>query len=207
MKKKNNVVNFDEAERKAKARDFDLENIKYAVDHGGLSQEAIQYALNMLNKATGEKVFIGTKRSPKSKVRFAQLLQENLGFLNKQKYLTGREKIFLQDIIPYIAFESNCIVLDIKAKSPVPANISEIGELIKSPRQNVSAVVNSLKKKGIIAKAESGVEGSNAKAYAIFINPHVIYAGDKDSVNESLKAMFNKAMKMAVLKTLPDKLF
>lgn len=201
------VVDFNEAEKKARKKDFDLEKLQYALDHGGIPQDLIENAMDLLSKATGKELYIGTKRSPQSKVRFAQTLQENLGFLNKQKYLTGREKIFLQDIIPFIAFESNCIVLDIKAKSPTPANITEIGELIKSPRQNVSAVVNSLKRKGIIAKAESGVEGNNAKAYAIFINPHVIYAGDKDNVNESLKTMFNKAMKMPILKDLPDKLF
>lgn len=201
------IVDFNEAEKKARKKDFDLEKLQYALDHGGIPQDLIENAMDLLSKATGKELYIGTKRSPQSKVRFAQTLQENLGFLNKQKYLTGREKIFLQDIIPFIAFESNCIVLDIKAKSPTPANITEIGELIKSPRQNVSAVVNSLKRKGIIAKAESGVEGNNAKAYAIFINPHVIYAGDKDNVNESLKTMFNKAMKMPILKDLPDKLF
>ena len=56
-------------------------------------------------------------------------------------------------------------------------------------------------------KAESGIEGNNAKAYAIYINPHVLIAGDKENVNESLKTMFHKAMKMKVLKDLPDKLF
>ncbi|MBC6970946.1 hypothetical protein H9I32_00210 [Bacillus sp. Xin] len=40
-----------------------------------------------------------------------------------------------------------------------------------------------------------------------FVNPHIIYAGDKDNVNEALKAIFYKAMKMKILKELPDKLF
>ncbi|OCW70029.1 hypothetical protein BBP13_13400 [Limosilactobacillus reuteri] len=62
-------------------------------------------------------------------------------------------------------------------------------------------------KKGLLFKGDSGVEGNNAKAYAIFVNPHIIYAGDKDNVNEALKVMFHKAMKMKVLKDLPDKLF
>ncbi|MBD2790569.1 MarR family transcriptional regulator, partial [Xenorhabdus sp. DI] len=52
-----------------------------------------------------------------------------------------------------------------------------------------------------------GVEGNNAKAYAVFVIPHIIYAGDKDSVNEALQVMFYKAMKMKILKDLPDKLF
>lgn len=207
MKKKDNVVNFDEAERKAKARDFDLEHLKYAVDHGGLSEEAVQQAISMLNKATGEKVFIGTKRSPQSKVRFAQSLQKNWEYLRQNKYLTAREKTFLFDIIPSIAFESNCVVLDIKAKDTVPATITEIADMLGADRSNTSKTISSLKTKGIIAKAESGTEGNNAKAYAIFINPHVIFAGDKDNVNEALRVMFYKAMKMPVLKALPDKLF
>ncbi|HEK9104013.1 TPA: MarR family transcriptional regulator, partial [Bacillus pseudomycoides] len=74
-------------------------------------------------------------------------------------------------------------------------------------RANTSLSVNSLVKKGILAKAESGIEGNNAKAYSLFVNPHIIYAGDKDNVNEALKAIFYKAMKMKILKELPDKLF
>ena len=151
--------------------------------------------------------FIGTKRSSQSKIKFAQTLQENLFYLQKQKYLTSREKIFLMDIIPYIAFSSNCIVLDIKVKNPVPANITEISKLIDTERSHTSRIINSLTKKGLIFKGESGLEGNNAKAYAIFINPHIIYTGDKDNVNESLKVMFNKPMKMNILKQLPNKLF
>ena len=78
--------------------------------------------------------------------------------LYRQKYLTDREKIFLTEIIPYIAFSSNCIVLDIKAKNPVPANITEIAKLIDASRQPTSTVINSLVKKGILFKGDSGVE-------------------------------------------------
>ncbi|KAA6448143.1 MarR family transcriptional regulator [Bacillus cereus] len=134
-------------------------------------------------------------------------MQENLGFLNKNGYLTNKEKVFLSDITPYIAFSSNCIVHDIKAKNPVPANVSEIAKLIGISRQNTSLAINSLVKKGLLFKGDSGVEGNNAKAYAVFVNPHIIYAGDKDSVNEALQVMFYKAMKMKILKDLPDKLF
>lgn len=134
-------------------------------------------------------------------------MQENLGFLYKQKYLTDREKIFLTEIVPYIAFSSNCIVLDIKVKTPVPANISEIAKLIDAARQSTSTVINSLVRKGILFKGLSGVERNNAKAYAVFVNPHIIYAGDKDSVNEALQVMFYKTMKMKILKDLPNKLF
>ena len=111
------------------------------------------------------------------------------------------------DIVPSVAFDSNCIVIDIKAKTPVPANITDIAEMLGSDRSNTSKTINSLKRKGIIAKSESGLDGNNARAYAIFVNPHVIYAGDKDNINNALQVMFYKAMKMPVMKDLPDKLF
>jgi len=202
-----NVINFKEAEKNARLRDLENEKEQFKQDHRGVDQQRVNEATEILSQATGKDIFIGTKRSPQSRVRFVQTLQENVGYLNIKKYLTGREKIFLSDIVPYIALSSNCIVLDIKAKNPIPANISEIAKLIDSARQNTSAVINSLVKKGILSKGESGVEGNNAKAYAIFVNPHIIYAGDKENVNESLKIMFYKAMKMKVLKDLPEKLF
>jgi hypothetical protein len=206
-KKKNNVVDFEQAERNARQRDFEVEKLKYALEHGGVPQEEIENAIALLSKVTGKEHYIGTKRAPQSRVRFVQSMQENLQFLYEKEYLTGREKIFLMDITPYIAFSSNCIVLDIKAKNPTPANITEIAKLIGASRQPTSTVINSLVRKGILFKGESGVEGNNAKAYAIFVNPHVLYAGDKESVNEALQVMFHKAMKMPILKDLPNKLF
>lgn len=207
-KENNNVVNLNSVSKNARKRDLKNDEILNNLEHFGVPQEQIDQAMKILSMATGNKeLYIGTKRSPHSKVRFAQNLQENVGFLNKNKYLTGREKIFLNDITPYIAFSSNCIVLDIKVKNPVPANITEIANIIESDRSNTSKVINSLVKKGILFKGESGIEGNNAKAYAIFVNPHVIYAGDKDHVNEALQVMFYKAMKMKILKDLPDKLF
>ncbi|MBG9830805.1 MULTISPECIES: hypothetical protein [Bacillus cereus group] len=205
---KEKIINFGQAEQKARKRDLEIEKKCFEEEHYGVDQGTVDEALKVLSKVTGGKeVYIGMKKSPQSKVRFVQIMQENLGFLYNNGYLTGREKIFLLEIMPYIAFDSNGIVFDIKAKNPVPLNISEISKLIGSARQNTSTVINSLVKKGILFKGESGVEGSNAKAYAIFVNPHIIYTGDKDNVNSALKIMFNKAMKMKILKDLPNRLF
>lgn len=201
------IVNFNEAERNARKRDFDNEKEHFKNDHNGIDQESVEQAVTLLSQATGKDVYIGTKRSPQSKVRFVQILQENLDYLYEQDYLTGREKVFLFDIMRFVAFDSNGIVLDIKFKNPVPANISEISKLIKANRANTSTTINGLIKKGLLAKAESGIEGNNAKAYSLFVNPHIMYAGDKDNVNEALKLMFNKAMKLSILRDLPDRLF
>ncbi|MDY7965637.1 helix-turn-helix domain-containing protein [Bacillus thuringiensis] len=202
-----NTIEFKQVEKNARIRDLEIENEKFKQDHYEVSKDELEKAMETMAKATGKELYIGTKKSPHSRVRFAQSLQENLGFLNKNGYLTNKEKVFLSDITPYIAFSSNCIVHDIKAKNPVPANVSEIAKLIGISRQNTSLAINSLVKKGLLFKGDSGVEGNNAKAYAVFVNPHIIYAGDKDSVNEALQVMFYKAMKMKILKDLPDKLF
>lgn len=203
-----NIIDFGQAEQKAKQRDLEIERQQFTEEHNGVDQGEVDKALKVLSQATGGKeIYIGTKRSPQSKVRFVQILQENLTYLSENDYLTSREKIFLFDIMQYVAFESNGIVLDIKAKNQTPINISEIAKLIKTERSHTSRIITSLVKKGLLFKGESGIEGNNARASVIFVNPHVIYAGDKDNVNEALKLMFYKAMKMPILKNLPNKLF
>jgi len=201
------VVDFEQAEKNARKRDFDIEKLKYALDHGGIPQDQLDSAMELLSKATGKDLYIGTKRSPQSKVRFAQILQENMKFLSKEGHLTLSEKGFLMDIIPYVSFHSNAIVFDIKDKNPMPMNISEFAKELERPRDRVNKTVNSLVKKGLLAKAESGIETSNAKAYSLFVNPHIIFAGDKDNVPEHLQVIFHKAMKMPIFKKLPNKLF
>ncbi|WP_242312054.1 helix-turn-helix domain-containing protein [Bacillus cereus group sp. BfR-BA-01331] len=202
------IINFEQAEQNARKRDLEIEQKHFKEEHHGVDQEIVDEALKVLSKATGGKeIYIGTKKSPQSKVRFAQILQGNLSYLNKNDYLTGQEKIFLIDITPYVSFGSNALVFDIKEKTPVPMNITKLAEELGRGRNKTSEIVNSLVKKGLITKAESGIEGNNAKAYSLFVNPHIIFAGDKENVPEHLQVMFHKAMKMPILKNLPNKLF
>jgi len=207
LTKESNIVGFDQAERNARKRDFEIESEKFKNDHNEISKEDLEKALQIVSKATGKETYIGTKRSPQSKVRFAQVMQENMKYLSKEDYLTLSEKGFLMDIIPYISFQSNSVVFDVKAKNPIPMNISELAKELGRTRDKTSKLVNALVKKGILAKAESGIEGNNAKSYSLFVNPHIIFAGDKDNVPEHLQVIFFKSMKMNKLKDLPNKLF
>ncbi|HCL0440808.1 helix-turn-helix domain-containing protein [Bacillus cereus] len=203
-----NIIDFGQAEQKAKQRDLEIEKQQFIEEHNGVDQGEVDEALKILSRATGGKeIYIGTKKSPQSKVRFAQIIQENLKTLSKQDYLTLSEKGFLIDIMPYVSFHSNALVFDIKAKNTMSMNISELAKELERPRDRVNKTVNSLVKKGLLAKAESGIESNNVKSYSLFVNPHIIYAGDKDNVLEHLKIIFSKAMKMDILKTLPNKLF
>ncbi|MBU4643053.1 MarR family transcriptional regulator [Bacillus toyonensis] len=202
-----NTIKFKQVEKNARIRDLEMENEKFKQDHNEVSKAELEKAMETMAKATGKELYIGTKKSPYSRVRFAQILQSNYEFLREKGYFTAKEKAFLMDIVSSIAFNSNCIVDDVKSKNPVPLNISELAKKIGLTRANTSLSVNSLVKKGILAKTESGIEGNNAKAYSLFVNPHIIYAGDKENINEALRAMFYKAMQIKLLKDLPDKLF
>ncbi|MDR4369731.1 MarR family transcriptional regulator, partial [Bacillus cereus] len=83
------IINFGQAEQKARKRDLEIEQKQFEEKHHGMDQDAVDEALKVLSKATGGKeIYIGTKKSPQSKVRFAQSMQENLGYLYRQKYLT-----------------------------------------------------------------------------------------------------------------------
>jgi len=77
--------------------------------------------------------------------------------------------------------------------------------LIGIDKANVSKIVKRLIDKGVIARSETGVDGSNARAYALYINPNIIYSGNKDDVNLTLQTMFKKQPKK--LKDLPERLF
>ncbi|ENB9405682.1 MarR family transcriptional regulator [Bacillus cereus] len=205
------VINFGQAEKNAIKRDLEIEQRYFEEEHNGIDQETVDEALKVLSKATGGKeIYIGTKKSPQSKVRFAQFLQKNWEFLRKEKYLTSEEKIFLTDIQSNISMHSNAIVDDIMKKPANALTIQGLADCLNTSRTKVSRVVNALIKKGIFAKAVSGdaCDIKQAKDYVLFINPNIIYVGDKDDVKEHLVLMFKKQMKdNSILKKLPQKLF
>jgi predicted transcriptional regulator len=194
---KNNIVNFSEAEKKARLRDLENEKI--------LTEEEMQQANDLQAKANSRGMMLVPEKKIKNKAKFAQFIQQNWGALRMNKYLTMAEKNFLMDIMPNIGFQSNCIVDDVNKKSPVPLTQQEIAKLLNTDKSKISKLVTSLMDKGIIARSETGLEDNNARSYALFVNPNIIISGDKDNVNLTLQAMFKKVPK--ALNNLPEKLF
>jgi hypothetical protein len=208
--KDNKVVDFSKAERNARKRDFEVDNQKFQEDHNGIDQETFEMAMSILSKATGKDIGIYTKRSPQSKVRFAQFLQKNWEYLREQKYLTNEEKLFLVDIQPNVSMHSNAIVDDIMKRPPDALNVQGVANIRNAHRTTTSKIINSLIKKGLIAKSVSGdfKDINQAKDYVLFVNPNIIYVGDRDDVEEHLILMFKNQMKNnSILKNLPQKLF
>lgn len=184
-----------------KARLNELESQKVLTD------EEFEQANELQAKANARGMKLVPERKVKSKVKFAQMIQANLHYLRQEKYLTTAEKNFIMDVIPNVGFLSNCIVDDITKKSPIPLTQTEIAEVLGKKKQNVNPIINGLIDKGVLARSESGLEDNNVRAYAIFINPHIVFCGDRDNVNETLKVMFMKEMKKKPFKDLPEKLW
>ncbi|MEB2268591.1 MarR family transcriptional regulator [Priestia megaterium] len=188
---------LQEAEKKARLRE--IENGKV------LTEEELNYANELQAKANSKGMKLVPERKIKNKVRFVQLIQENILYLRDIKYLTTAEKNFLMDLVPNVEFSSNCIVNDSRQVNSLPVTQSDLAEILGKKKQNINPIIKGLIDKGILARSESGIEDNNVRAYALFINPHIMFSGDKDNVNGTLKAMFRKTPKE--LKSLPVKLF
>ncbi|KML23391.1 MarR family transcriptional regulator [Priestia aryabhattai] len=188
---------LEAAERKARLRDIENSQV--------LSQEELDLANQLQAKANAGKMKLVPEKKIKNKAKFAQIIQPNWGYLFEIDYLKTEEYKFLNRVIPYIGFRSNCLVDDINKKSPVPLSQSDLAQKLGSSKPTVSRLVKQLIDKGIMSKAESGKDDVNARMYALYINPHIIYCGDRDNINETLQTMFRKTPK--ALKKLPERLF
>lgn len=191
------LVNLEPAEKKARLRD--IENSKI------LSEEEMYLANELQAKAGSRGMKLVPERKVKNKAKFVQIIQQNIQYLFEIDYLTNAEKVFLLDISMCVGFLSNCLVSDINSKEQIPLTQRELAKKIGRHETKVSPLVRNLIDKGIIARSESGVDDNNVRAYALFVNPHIMFSGNRDEVNPTLKAMFKKVPKP--LKNLPIKLF
>lgn len=199
-------MGFDQAERNARKRDFEIESEKFKNDHNEVSKEDLEKALQIVSKATGKEHYIGTKKPPKSRVRFVQLIQDNWDYAIENGFLADEEVLFLMRIQRKLGFKSNCIVFDIHAKEQIPMTQKDIADLLGVDKSRVSKLVKKLIDKGIIVRAMGHKkEGVNARAYSLYVNPNLMFCGDKDNVEETLKTMFINAKEKT--KDFPIQLF
>ncbi|OUA97300.1 MarR family transcriptional regulator [Bacillus thuringiensis] len=202
-----NTIDFKQVEKNARIRDFENEKEKFKQDHNGINQEEVNQAMQVLSKATGGKeIFIGTKRSPQSKVKFAQFIQDNWDYALENAFFTDEEMLFLLRIQRFLQFKSNCIVNNIHSRNALPMSQKQIADRLKTDKSKISRIVNSLVQKGVIVKANGHKpEGVKARTYALFINPNIIYSGERDNVETTLKALFMNSK--SLFKKFPIALF
>jgi hypothetical protein len=199
---KNSVIDFRQAEKNARKRDLEIER-QNVEQLRGFSQDQIDQVLTMMNQITGEEYFFGKKKKPSDKVRFTQMITENIEYLSKIGYLTNAEKAFLFDISPYLEFKTNILVetsydtnkdgVDADAATP-----SYLASRIGKERANVSRTMNSLLKKGILGVAEAGMtteDGRVCTSRTWFVNPNILCCSPKDGIDKATQKIFKKSLR------------
>lgn len=196
------VVDFGQAEKKAKIRDRKIDSIYDQLLAGGYSEEEKAMLLQLLSKATGgEEYFIGKKKKPTDRVKFVQMITDNYNYLAKINYLTNAEKAFLMDLVPYVEFKTNILVERANEENEFDsdnATPSYLAKELKRDRSRVSMMMNSLMEKGVLAVAESGMtteDGRICTSRTWFINPNIMCCSPKDGVDKATQRIFKKSLK------------
>lgn len=190
------VVDFGQAEKKAKLRDGKIDSIYDQLQTGGYSEEERAMLLQMLSKMSGgEEYFIGKKKKPTDRVRFVQIIMDNIDYLIEIGYLSSKEEAFLFKLTSSVEFKTNVLV---ERETNNPASPTYLAEKFKMTRQSISSVMNGLLKKGILAVAQSGVtteDGRVCTSRTWFVNPNVMCCSPKDGIDKATQHIFRDSLR------------
>lgn len=195
---KKNIIDFTEAERNARKRDFELNN-KQIEELKGFSQDQVNEVLLMMKQVTGDDYFFGKKKKPTDKVRFTQMISENINYLVKISYISDAEQAFLFKISPYLEFKTNVLIEKSKDESVEEvASPSYFAAEFGKTRTSISTTMNSLLKKGILGVAQAGItteDGRICTSRTWFVNPNIICCSPKDGVDKATQHIFKKSLR------------
>jgi len=190
------VVDFGQAEKKAKARDSKIDSIYDQLQTGGYSEEERAMLLQMLSKMSGgEEYFIGKKKKPTDRVRFVQIIMDNIDYLIEIGYLSSKEEAFLFKLTSSVEFKTNVLV---ERETNNPASPTYLAEKFKMTRQSISSVMNGLLKKGVLAVAQSGVtteDGRVCTSRTWFVNPNIMCCSPKDGIDKATQHIFRDSLR------------
>ncbi|HDR3890881.1 helix-turn-helix domain-containing protein [Bacillus mycoides] len=190
------VVDFGQAEKKAKIRDSKIDSIYDQLQAGGYSEEEKAMLLQLLSKTTGgEEYFIGKKKKPTDRVRFVQIIMDNVDYLIEIGYLSSKEEAFLFKLTSSVEFKTNVLV---ERETNNPASPTYLAEKFKMTRQSISSVMNGLLKKGVLAVAQSGVtteDGRVCTSRTWFVNPNVMCCSPKDGIDKATQHIFRDSLR------------
>ncbi|AKR13345.1 MarR family transcriptional regulator [Bacillus thuringiensis] len=190
------VVDFGQAEKKAKIRDSKIDSIYDQLQTGGYSEEERAMLLQMLSKMSGgEEYFIGKKKKPTDRVRFVQIIMDNIDYLIEIGYLSSKEEAFLFKLTSSVEFKTNVLV---ERETNNPASPTYLADKFKMTRQSISSVMNGLLKKGVLAVAQSGVtteDGRVCTSRTWFVNPNVMCCSPKDGIDKATQHIFRDSLR------------
>lgn len=123
----------------------------------------------------------------KNKARFCQAIQENLDVIIQSKHLSNSELGFLLSMMPLVQLHSNAII---DHKDNRFLSISEIARYLGRERTATSKIIAELLNKGMLFEFadihEIKQHKRNVTQRPLFMNPEVIYAGDRNRISSTL---------------------
>ncbi|MCQ6342571.1 Rep protein [Bacillus cereus] len=211
---KNVVDLLEEAEKKARARDFEKDsNLREE------TEEIKKSLLNKLNELTGEKHYIGKDKDPFAGEPFNQVIHRNLHLLTQIDYLTQAEESLLFRLQAYLEFKTNVIICsedkfkkkkkhdDDDFELPKAATVSDIAEMIGKSRTQTSLILNSLKEKEILLNPEGAGQvvdnGRTVSPRVWIVNPYIMICAPRKN-NVQLDRLTMRLFQHS-LKNLKDK--
>jgi len=192
--KKSVMDHMEEAEKKARARDNQIESLVEQAQLG-LTAEQQQMLLQILHKTTGENYFIGRKRKKTDGVKFVQIIIDNVTYLIEIGYLSSKEEAFLFKLTSCVEFKTNVII---ERGTSKPASPTYLAEMFKMTRQSISSIMNGLLKKGILAVAQAGItteDGRVCSSRTWFVNPNIMCCSPKDGIDKATQHIFRDSLR------------
>ncbi|TMN20949.1 helix-turn-helix domain-containing protein [Lentibacillus cibarius] len=127
------------------------------------------------------------KLKQKNKALFCQAIQENLDTVIQSKHLTNSELGLLLSLMPLVQFHSNAII---NRETNEFMSISEIARYLNRERSATSKTISQLLAKGMLFEFVNAQEikahKRNVSQRPLFMNPEIIYAGDRNRINATL---------------------
>lgn len=168
--------NLDSAEKKAKLR----EN-KTVVDLVSVANE---------ERKANEQGYGLYKLEQKNKATFVQGIKDNLDVLIRNEYLTNAELGFLFSLSPLVEYHSNAVT---DQETGQFMTVSDLATYLNRSRESCSRVLSKLIEKGMIHEFVDAQEikefNRNVSRRPLFMNPEIIYAGDRNKVDATLSKL------------------
>lgn len=142
--------------------------------------------INELEKKANSFGFGIYKINQRNKAVFTQTINDNLETLVTKKYLTNAESTFLFLLMPFVELHSNALV----NRNGQFMSVTELAASLNRERTRTSKTITQLLEKGMMFEFVNAQEikkyKRNISQRPLFMNPEIIYRGDKNRINATL---------------------
>lgn len=143
--------------------------------------------INLQEQKAQEKGFKLVKARVRNRARFVQIITDNIDYLNGLNYLTGGEKAFLFEIMPYIQVYTHAII---DPENGEFFSVSGLAKKIGRNRTAVSELIKGLTEKSIMFEFVNVLEikshGRSVSRRPFFITPEIICNGDRNRIDAGI---------------------